>query len=355
MPGSAVGDVRHHVRHALTGAARLSGVGAIALAIVAVAGCGSTVPTPTPGTSSGATEPPSPTPFVTPTPVPTPLGTPGSTPGTAEGADLVVRVTECAALCVPTPGTTLLRDGRVIWAGPNERVLTTRLTSAGLARVRDAVARRPELAEPAEYYAELLPGAEPFPRGTTVYRFDVGGAAPDAPDRHAVVIGDPSDYALEPDLWIIPPEMVSLAPLARQILNPVGWLGTDALAEPIRPYQPDRYLVLVELFPGVGSMPEFRLDIDAIDSPFGAPFETLGEAVQVDEGGFPVRCLVTDAETGRMLAAAENAAGVPRDPEAWSSGFAYRWDRGEGFVQVTLRQALPHQAHPCAELELELA
>ncbi|NJD26737.1 MAG: hypothetical protein FIA92_00375 [Chloroflexi bacterium] len=329
--------------------ARPARLGVAALAALVLAACSPPTASPSPSASNGPTPRPTLSPRPTPTPVPTPLVSPGPTPGPSAvaGPDLVLRLTSCAELCIPAPGTTVLADGRLIWAGPDDRALETRLTPSGLDRIRVEVEGRPELAAGGEYGAELRPGAEPFPRGTTMYRFEVGGREP-----HVVLSGDPADYALEPDLWIIPPQMESLARLARQLLDPVAWLGPDALAGPIRPYRPERYLVLVELFPGVGSMPEFGVDIDAVDSPFEAPFENLGEAVQIDEGGFPVRCLVTDAETAARLADAENEAGVRRDIDAWSSGIPYRWDRAEGFVQVTLRQVLPHQAQPCAELAL---
>jgi hypothetical protein len=330
---------------------RLGGLarcGAAALAILVVFGCGTSLPSPSPLPSSPAASP-GPTPRPSPTPVPTPLVTPGPTPSEAatEDADLVIRVTGCADICTPTPGTTVLADRLIIWEGPTGRPLAAGLTRAGAEQIQVEIAALPELATNGEYQAQLRPGAEPFPRGTSIFQFKVG-----SPKPRTVVSGDPADYALEPDLWTIPPAMDRLAAFAKQLLDPVAWLGPDALAGPIRPYRPERYLVIVELFPGVGSMPEFPVDIDAVASPFDGPFENLGEPVLVDEGGFPVRCLVADAETARRLAAAEVAVGVGRDLEAWSSAVAYGWQRGQGFVQLTVRQVLPHQRQPCAELEL---
>lgn len=282
----------------------------------------------------------------TPTPVPAPPGSPGPTPAGdgGIGSSLVIRVSPCSDVCLPTPGTTVLADGRLIWEGLNGMPVSAGLTAAGLERVRSELAGYPELVTNGEYLAQLRPGAEPFPRGTSTFEFEVGD-----PDRRAIVAGDPADYALEPELWLIPPAMERLAGLAKRLLDPIAWLGSDALARPIEPYRPDRYLVLVELFPGVGSMPEFRVDIDDVESPFGGPFEGIGEPIQVDEGGFPVRCLEADGETARRLAASEAAAGASRDLAAWSSAIPYAWPRGQGFVQLTVGQLLPHQRQPCLE------
>jgi hypothetical protein len=314
---------------------------ASALALALVTAC-----QPAPTSPPPATEHPTPRP--TPTAVPTPLVSPApsATPGTAP-AELVVRVTRCAEICEPSPGTTVLADGRMVWQTTEGRVVEATLTAEALRQVRDDVAGRAELQADGDFQAELRPGAQPFPRGTSVFRFDVGPGEP-----IVVTSGDPADYAAEPELWDIPPQMERLARLARRLLEPVAWLGPDALAEPPSPYRPARYLLLIEHYPDIGELPGFGIDVAEVESPFGAPLEAVGQPVPQPDDTFPVHCLVTDADTARRLAAAEAAAGARRDPGQWSSAIAYDWRRGGGFIQVTLTQVLPYQADPCGELDL---
>jgi hypothetical protein len=318
------------------------GVAAWAMALVLIVGC---QPGPTPSLTPTQLPTPRPTPTAVPTPVPTPIASP--TEGAVEPAELLIRVTLCTEICVPTPGTTVLADGRMIWELSGQ-VVEARLTEAALERIRDEVAARDELREDGDYQAELRPGAQPFPRGTSSYRFEIGPGEPTI-----VTSGEPADYAAEPRLWIIPPEMERLARLARQLLEPLAWLGQDELARPPAPYEPSRYWMLIELYPGIGELPGFGIDVEAVASPFGVPLEAAGQPVPGADDGFPVRCLVTDADTARRLATAEIEAGSPRNPAAWSSTIAYDWRRGGGFVQVSLTQVLPHEVDPCGDLDLE--
>lgn len=310
-----------------------------ALALVVLLGCGPVIPSPSPV----VTAPPTP-PRATPTFVPTPVPTPTATPAGPGQVTLVVRVTMCTEICEPSAGTTVLDDGRMIWNAPDGRTVEARLTPAGLRRVVDEIRGRGELATSGSYQAVLRPGAEPFPRGTTAYTFEVGG------EPVIVVSGDPRDYEVETELWLIPAEMERLARLARRLLEPLAWLGPASLATPASRFQPDRYVVLVELFPDIGQLPGLSADVADVAWPFGVRLETVGRLLSPPDDPFPVRCLVADADTARRLAAAETAAGVERSADAWSSTISYAWRETDGFALVTLGQVLPHQHDPCGAL-----
>ena len=303
-------------------------------------------------TPAPSTRTPPPSPILTPripTPVPTNSSTPAPTPSEEPPPiGLVVRLTSCSHTCGPTPGTTVLDDGRIIWEDVENRATESRLTPEALQQVIDALAV-PELEAEADYQAKLRPGAEPIGRGATLYRLEVLRG-----DRGVVVtFGDPESYADEPDLWIIPPEMTVLGELARDLQDPVEWLGPEAFTEGPALFAPDRYLVLIDLFPQVGDDLGLPADVDDVEWPFGAPIEGAGEPVEA-AGGFGTRCLVIDAEDADAMVAAEQAAGASRQRRLWLSTVEYRWKRADGFVQVKLLPVLPYEHGTCADLASRL-
>jgi hypothetical protein len=293
---------------------------------------------------------PDPTPLATPrlpTPVPTALATPGPEESAAPTPiGLLIRLTSCSHTCGPEPGTTILDDGRVIWQDANLRPLEARLMPAVLQRVRDELDASGVLHADADMQAELRPGAEPVGRGATLYRFErlIG-------ERRVVVTsGDPADYADEPDLWVIPPQMAVLADLAAKLRDPIAWLGPDALVEPARGYEPAHYLVLVDLFPEVGAQPGLDADADDVRWPFGRPIEGVGEPADATGAGLGTRCLVIDAAMASATAGAEQAAGANRSFGSWISSVEYGWRRADGFVIVSLTPLLPHETGSCVDL-----
>lgn len=321
--------------------------------VLAVAGCVS------PGASPAVLTSPSPsapvaTPTATtrlPTPVPTipaPSGVPGVTDPPASSAALVIRLTSCSDACGPVAGTTIMDDGQIIWQDEEMRTFEARLTKAGLARVRDRIDDVGPLASDGSYFAQLRPGAEPLPRGLTTYRFEVQRAT----GLVVVASGEPADFSTEPDLWIISPEMAALATLASQLGDPASWLGADALAEPAHLYVPARYLVVVDLVPGIGDEGGVLPDVDDVDWPLGNPIETIGVPVGRGDDGPAPRCRIVDAATAIATASAESAEGVARDLRQWTSSVQYAWQRADGFVQVTMIQLLPHETGPCPDLVL---
>jgi hypothetical protein len=280
-----------------------------------------------------------------PTPVPTVPTTPAprsEEPSAPVG--LVVHLTVCSHTCGPTPGTTVLDDGRVIWESLENRATESRLTPEALQRVMDRLAV-PELDADGEYQAKLRPGAEPIGRGTTLYRLEVLRDG----RRVVVTFGDPSSYADEPDLWIIPPEMSELAAIASDLLEPVAWLGQASFTEDPHDYAPDQFLVLIDLFPQVGDEPGFDTDVDDVDWPFGDLIERVGESVEVEDG-FGARCLIITAVVAEEVIAAEEAAGAHRQRRVWLSTVEYRWQRANGFVQVSLVPVLPQEQGSCVGL-----
>ena len=283
-----------------------------------------------------------------PTPVPTVLAS-GSEPRESEPAPsgaLLLRLTTCDDACGPTAGTTVLQDGRIIWGSADEVVVESHLTAAGLATIREAIDTTPPLAMHASYVATLKPGAEPIPHGVASHRFDVVHAASEA----IVTSWDPDSLEDQRDSWLFPPEMETLDALASQLADPVAWLGQDAFEAGPRRYEPDRHLVVVDLFPDVGEAGEFAADVDDVEWPFGRPIEVAGDAIGPGEDGLPPRCLILSADDASAMRAAESAAGEDRDLQAWVAIVAYDWRRADGFVQVTTVQLLPHEQGACADL-----
>jgi hypothetical protein len=325
--------------------ARIARVAPFLITILVAAACTLSPRTPTPGPGSQV---PSASPSL-PTPVPTNPST--AAPPTDEppaAVVLLVRLTSCSHACGPTPGTTILDDGRIIWEAIENRATESRLTPDALQRVTDAVAV-PELDANGDYQAELRPGAEPAGRGATLYRLEVtrGGA------RVVVTFGDPAAYADEPDLWIIPPGMTTLAEIATELQNPVVWLGEASFAEDPHEYVADRYLVLIDLFPKVGDEPGFDVDVDDVRWPFAGPIEGAGDPVE-SAGGFGSRCLIMNADVAEALIAAEAAAGAHRQRHRWLSTVEYRWKRADGFVQVKMLPVLAHEHGSCIDLAAEV-
>lgn len=314
------------------------------LALIAAACSPSTTPvppSPSPSPAPVQTSPP-------PTPVPTPVATavPTATAVAPASGVLLVRLTGCSHTCGPEPGTTILDDGRVIWQDEELRPIERQLTPATLQRVRDEIGSSGVLDADADVQAELRPGAEPIGHGVSLYRFERM-----AGDRRIVVTsGDPRDYADQAELWIIPPAMPILADLADKLRDPVAWLGADAFAGPAQAYEPDHYLVVIELYPEVGDASDFEADVDDMPWPFGAPIEGAGEPVDGGGAGIGSRCLVIDADEAAETAAAEKGVGARRDLGAWLSSVEYGWERANGFVLVSMTPVLPHQTGTCSEL-----
>jgi hypothetical protein len=309
-----------------------------------VAGCTPVRPTPSPSAAEPTAAEPTASPRL-PTPVPTDPASAAPTPSeAAPPTGLVVRLTTCSHTCGPTPGTTVLDDGRIIWEDIENRATESQLTPEALKRVMDALAV-PELDTDDDYQAELRPGAEPVGRGATLHRLEVVRGE----RRVVVTFGDPASYADEPDLWIIPPEMTVLGAIANELQDPVAWLGQASFTEDPQPYEPDRYLVVIDLFPDVGEDLGFDADVDAVDWPFGGPIEGAGEPVEA-AGGFGSRCLVITAEEADAVIAAEAVAGAHRRQRLWLSTVEYRWRRADGFVQVSILPVLPYEQGSCVDL-----
>jgi hypothetical protein len=304
-----------------------------------VAACTPVRPTPSPTAAEPSASP------RLPTPVPTDPATPAPTPSEpAPSTGLVVRLTTCSDTCGPAPGTTVLDDGRIIWESIENRATESQLTPEALQRVIDTLAV-PELDADDDYQAELRPGAEPIGRGATLYRLEVLRGE----RRVVVTFGDASSYAVEPDLWIIPPEMTVLGAIANQLQDPVAWLGQASFSEDPQPYEPGLYLVLIDLFPEVGDDLGFDADVDDVDWPFGGPIEGAGEPVEA-AGGFGSRCLVITAELADAVIAAEAEAGAQRQRRLWLSTVEYRWRRADGFVQVSIVPVLAYEQGSCVDL-----
>jgi hypothetical protein len=319
--------------------------GILATAIVA-AGCGNQQPTasttPAPTLASPASS------QRLPTPVPTPVG-PSAEPSAAASpapAGLLLRLTTCSHTCESTPGTTFLDDGRMLWEAVDGsgQVLMAQLTEDGMATVRAAIEATPSLATDGDYRATLKPGAEPIPHGLNLFRFAVEWAGGPV----LVTSWDPASLADQADRWTFPPEMAELAPLAARLLDPVAWLGEGAFLGPPVPYSPEGVLVRIDLYPDLGALGAGP-DVDDVDWPFEQPIERAGEPLPGEDTPRP-RCVILDEVGGLNLRAAEFAAGVNRDLRLWETVKEYDWERADGFVQVTVRQLLPHEPGDCTAM-----
>jgi len=272
-----------------------------------------------------------------------PAATPISpAPGAIVG--LIVRLTWCQDTCPSNPGTTVLDDGRVIWrteAGWVER----RLTAAGLAWLRGLLDQTGALDASGDYSAQLRPGAEPMPRGVTAYVFHLVRG----PLGVKVTTGEPEDYESEPGLWIIPPEMTVLAPVARSLQDPAASFPADAWAGPSAPFLPPSYLLLISARPGAGARPELPTDVDDVAWPFTTPLDQLGSPY-LTGGEVPEhdRCLPISADLAQEIAAAEAASGRPRGLDVTLFELGYRWARGDGFVTVSTQWLMPDQPWSCS-------
>ena len=322
-----------------------------ALLFVAAACTGLTSPSPSPADSPLASPASS---QRLPTPVPTPVGpsiepSPEASVAPPTGR-LLLRLTTCSHTCDALPGTTFLDDGRLLWEAPDGsgQVLQAQLTESGTATVRAAIEAAPALSKDGDYKAKLKPGAEPIPPGVGSFRFDVQWAAGPV----VVTSWDPASLSDQLDAWIIPAEMSQLADLAARLADPVAWLGVGAFAAPPVRYVPTRVLVRVDLFPDVGDVDGVAADVDDVEWPFGGPIEQAGEPIKGEDAPAP-RCVILDAADAATRRAAEQDAGASRDTRLWESIVDYGWDRADGFVQVTVRQLLPHQTGTCEELLLD--
>jgi hypothetical protein len=320
--------------------------GLLAGAIVA-AGCGnqqhSPLPTPEPTLASPASS------QRLPTPVPTSIA-PSTEPTAAASpapAALLLRLTTCSHTCQSTPGTTFLDDGRMLWEAVDGsgQVLLAQLTQEGMATVRAAIEATPSLATNGDYRATLKPGAEPTPHGLNLFRFDVQWAAGPV----LVTTWDPASLADQADRWTFPPEMAELAALAARLLDPVAWLGEGAFVGPPVPYSPEGVLVRIDLYPDLGVLGGEGPDVDDVAWPFEQPIERAGEPLPGEDTPRP-RCVILDEVGALNLRAAEFEAGVNRDLRLWETVKEYGWERADGFVQVTVRQLLPHEPGDCAAI-----
>jgi hypothetical protein len=300
---------------------------------------GSAVSQPGPAT----VEPGSAPPHSVPTHVPTATGAPRP----SGGAGLVVRLTWVSDVMVSIPGTTILDDGRVIWAGGEggNRLSERRLTEAGLAWVRARLDETGLLSAGRSYRANLKPGAVPDPRGATSYLFQLEREG----TRVAVDSGDPGDLT-PPAAWVIPPELQVLTGLARDLQDPVAWIEPAMWAGPAEPFKAQSYLLIVDTKGSPPGQGQFDTDISDITWPLQDPIAKVGASfrrgAQVVEDQ---RCLVVSADVAASLAGAEKAVGRSRDLGAWLVELPYRWDAAHGNIVIATQPLLPYQSPDCTD------
>jgi len=301
--------------------------------------------------SSGAPSPATPSP-----PEPTPWASP------AEGsARLLLRMKTCDDVCVEMPGTTILEDGRVIWLAdwpgfPRGRgLLERRLTAEGLQTVREALDATALLAADGTY-EPVKTSAVDTGHGFTTYTFK--RQTEDGLAKVTTVDPDvfDADNSMHAGTWAIPEEARTLSDLGRRIEDPMAWLPDGAWAEPLHPYAPAAYLLVIDVGPPVeGELPAGP-DVDAVRWPFlqplsgvGAPYTIDGQLVERS------RCLPIPPETAAAMSLAEarvqpvdeDLGPQGRDLQAPLDERGYRWTRGPAQVMVLTRILLPDQPITC--------
>lgn len=286
---------------------------------------------------------PSAEPTATPPP---PVATEPATSGDA----LLLRVVTLGGPTDPAsmlPGITVTADGTVIWRPVSttffEGYLTRRLTTDGLAELRELAFGDGLLDADATHELEPLPGAEPPGRGGFAHTFTVGEGA----DRVVVTsvgwLGDEEEAAYyEPS-----PERRALDELANGLRDPEALLSEDAWEGPAATYEAEDYLLVLTAYRDV---PPFgNPDVSQVPLPIdGAPDE-FGEAYG-DVQSPPARCAVIGRDDAAAVVEAlttlgvadENSVGMDRATAA-----SLDWADGNGTVDLWLLPRMPGEYPDC--------
>lgn len=300
---------------------------------------------PSPSPSRAASISASPTPD-TPSPAPTATPSPSATAEAGPGEPLMSFTPACDVTPpVLVPATTVMEDGRVVWQAEDRRHLVRRLTSHGLAQLREEVRATGLFTASATYELERRPGTpEPPGHGVCVWSFAWSdGDAPTVEVRSVQWLGDEEEAAYyEPS-----PERETLDALAERLREPER-IDEDAWAEPVAaPYEPHAYLVLAAL-----SVPQLATegapDLDEV----AWPFESAPDAFGTPTGGQPAyRCGVADAGQVRELADQLAAAGLEQFSGAPSGATVLLpWVARDASVDVSIWPVMPDGRPTCESI-----
>jgi hypothetical protein len=198
-------------------------------------------------------------------------------------------------------------DGTAIWRPVSTTefagYLTRRLTTDGLAELRELIFGGGLLDADATHELEPLPDAEPPGRGGFAHTFTVGEGADEVVVTSVGWFGDEEEAAYyEPS-----PERRALDTLANQLRDPESLLAEDAWEDPATAYEADEYLLVLSAYRGVGpsdpDLPEISLPIDGSPDEWGVPYGDIE----------PARCGVIDREDAMAIVDALTEAGVNED------------------------------------------
>jgi hypothetical protein len=247
-------------------------------------------------------------------------------------------------MCIYTMGTMVFDDGLVLTSARDDGAIRARqLSPDGVAWVQARLAESPLAAGAASYSAVPAPGAPPDEREHTPHRF--------ALERDGTVVRVESDVVAElvggPAGWLIPAEMLALEQLSADLESIDRWIPPEHWADAWAPYRPERFLLIVE--PLRDTPPEDAPpapDADEMPWPFPGRIDQVGTT---RPGGDPLggRCIVVGRQAVERLAAAEATMGVERSLDDPFASNMYRWQRGNGALEVTTRWLLPHEPSDC--------
>ncbi len=302
---------------------------------------------PSPSSSAAPSTTPSPSASADASATPSPSATSQPSPTPAIGADeALLSFTPLCDVIPPiiSPTVTIMGDGRVVWApsGPGEppSLNIRELNSAGMDRVRAAVAETGVFDADGEFSLVLRPGAEPPGHGLCRWTFRWAGGPDPVVVRSDMWLGEEEESAYyEPA-----PERRAIHDLAMLVQAPESWIESDGWADAdARPYEPDGYVVIAtRFFPEAAT--EGAPDVDAVPWPFAEGPDTFGEPTPGGNG----RCAVGDAAAVEELTAALAAAGLEQFESVigWANA-TLPWSSQGASLDVLIHPQHPDGEPPC--------
>lgn len=295
---------------------------------------------PSASPSAASTERGSPSPSAAPSATPPP---PVSTEPATSGDALTLRVVTLGGPTDPAsmlPGFTLTADGTAIWRPVSTTdlagYLTRRLTTDGLAELRELILGDGLLDADATHELEPLPDAEPPGRGGFAHTFTVGQGAEQVVVTSIGWLGDEEEATYyQPD-----PERRALDRLANQLRDPESLLGEDAWEAPAAAYVADEYLLVLRAY---RDMPPYgNPDVSEVPLPIDGALDEFGEGYGEIQPA--ARCGVIGADEAAAIVDALSSLGVGDDNSVGmdrATVASLDWAEGDGVVDLWLLPRMP--------------
>jgi len=286
----------------------------------------------------------------TPTSAPSATAEPSASEGTAilptGPGELLFNFTFACHISplVSVPATTVLEDGRVIWADERNLYRVRQLSTTGLEQLRSEIETTGLFENSADYVLERREDApEPPGHGLCIWSFVwSNGEAPSVEVNSVGWLGDEEEETYyEPA-----PERKQLDAIAMQLRDPEAWFAdeSDWLQPTSELFSPEQYLVLAAVYPPeVGT--EGAPDFDSVTWPFEATPDAFGEPVSEQSLH---RCAVAEAADVEQLSAELAAAGLEQFIDPLSGAMVtLPWATREAAVEVTIWHVMPDGTPTC--------